>query len=719
MSSYELTDERIDAELRDVEIPTALAERLRLLATWPDRELDSALGGVPVPSILSQRLKEIVADEVLDGDLVAVDVPENLAGQIRSALADMPTRLARRRSIDRAALQSIAALLLLTLGLGYASLAWQVVSGIRPRAASVPTFVFVQPARIELLSSRAEDDLQTTITPGDEPMEFVDTMVPVIQAPWQEEESPPADGPVGELLDSRNRESLTSALSRLRWPALGAPQYDHRESHVWQIARLPEPRGVLAPLVPGYDRAFLLRSQVHPPISPSPENTLNHSLAPMNFETASYDEALRAIRAGSAVPTDIRVEDFISALDYDLPVPAQGELGLSLMTCPSPLGPANSKFLAVGVSAGMARKRIRESTHLVVAIDFSESLGRSGDWQWVREALLEYVERLDSNDRMSVLVFDRDILLRTMPLARESLGELTSTLQQIVPRRECDLSLGVATAIDHALAAETPSQSQHLVLLTDGRNEISPFRMERLRILGDELSPTLGLTVIDCGGNNGTDRPIVEAAKLLKAEIRPATSRRKLLHALLAATHGDSGVVASEARAIVRFNPDAVRAYRLVGHEANAMAHVVSPSSEVELHAGDESLTLFEILPQPSKSDDVVQVELNWVDAARGEPRSLLRKVSQSELLQPWDSAPLSLRRAVIGSEVAQWLHGSRSALRELGWISEKAVDPETLTSQLRRLVTSAGDPCPEIPALQSIVNAAAKLRGRSEFRNR
>ncbi len=92
-----------------------------------------------------------------------------------------------------------------------------------------------------------------------------------------------------------------------------------------------------------------------------------------------------------------------------------------------------------------------------------------------------------------------------------------------------------------------------------------------------------------------------------------------------------------EARLMVRFNPAVVSAYRLVGHEANSVAQLMPPSTVVDLHPGDETPILFEILPQinpptvPSwkvlgnlnrcESDWLAECELSWINPATGKKR--------------------------------------------------------------------------------------------------
>jgi hypothetical protein len=180
-------------------------------------------------------------------------------------------------------------------------------------------------------------------------------------------------------------------------------------------------------------------------------------------------------------------------------------------------------------------------------------------------------------------------------------------------------------------------------------------------------------------------------ASAIGGEERLADGRRKLVHHLLDLVHGDQAIAASEVQMIVHFLPKAVAAYRLVGHEANAMAQLVAPGVQTELHSGDEALVLFEVLPAADKSDTIAEVELRWREGISGPQRSVKRRVTRSELARPWESAEAAYRTAVVAAEAAERWRGSRHALREFGWSSRGPgatgpVATEELIGQARSL---------------------------------
>lgn len=694
-------DSLIDARLRNVAVPADLANRLRELSDWPDDEVDRALGDLGVPVLLTKRLKSIVTDDELDEQLRDVPLPVGLRARLRKTAMGSPIW----RS---AALRSLAASLLLALSLGYGAFAWHVLFGARDRGEPPETtFAIVRPPGIELHAGHAEYELVSSIDSADPQSDperelLVSASLAVAQLPgWNR---PPAS-PTEAIFVAGHAGTLDRPLTL---PVLGAPLQDDLPQ--LDLVSLPHPRGIATPIVPGYNRAFLLRSGVHPPILTVLNPALQQSLAPLSVSTESFDQ-IRALLA-SKKRSDaelIRTEDFIAAVEHDLPRPAPGELSLSSFGSTSPFGPEATRLLGLGVRAGDAVARSRESTHLVIAIDFSAGLARSGHWPWVREALLESVARLGTNDRISLVFFQDEILMASAPLEQKDMPLLRQRLTAARPQGEVDPAIGLEWALDLALANETPAKTRQIAVLTDGHFELAAHHYKRLQAVARQaLDAGIDVDVVQLGGGRSVAQGAETMSRAMKSRPGNFDDRRRLVHGLQSMLHGDEAFVASEVKLLVRFIPGAIAAYRLIGHEANTMAQLSPPAQMVELRAGDQALTLFELLPGGNPAETVADVELTWQSPGASERRTLRRSISRSELLQPWSAAPLKFRAATIAAEAAEQLRGSRAALRELKWGGDDQADFDELVRQARTLRTSAD--AGSLEPLFSLLDDAAAL---------
>jgi Ca-activated chloride channel family protein len=135
---------------------------------------------------------------------------------------------------------------------------------------------------------------------------------------------------------------------------------------------------------------------------------------------------------------------------------------------------------------------------------------------------------------------------------------------------------------------------------------------------------------------------------------------REVAHAMSEAQLGRSTFVAKEARLTVRFNPGAVKSYRLIGHEAHAVGGLVSGPLEASFQLGDASTALFELELKPNGSDRVAEVTLAWKDPTKtGQPVRLQQVVRRLQFVTKFEQAPRSLQMAAIAGATAEILRAS------------------------------------------------------------
>jgi hypothetical protein len=156
---------------------------------------------------------------------------------------------------------------------------------------------------------------------------------------------------------------------------------------------------------------------------------------------------------------------------------------------------------------------------------------------------------------------------------------------------------------------------------------------------------------------------------VLSGDVRRAPDAGRIYWHLLEMLSSRSPVVASEAKLSVKFNPECVAAWRLIGHDANSFAAVNPPSLDAQLKAGEAATGLFEIWFKPGESDDVGLAELTWKDPESGTPHKVVQRISRLQFAPTTAEMPISLQQAALAAETAEVLKGSRDALRELGFV--------------------------------------------------
>ena len=708
------SDIALDAQLRQIPLPAGLKERLHAIATWPDLELEHTLGEVSVPSTLAERLRRIPTHEVLDHALANVPVPEELTENLyRLANSTQPASTAQSAwRWNQTLISSLAMLLLISVTIGYGNFAWLLLANARPAVLHVSPLVIIQPTH-ELPLEPVSEAVHTLVLSDLPPLVQPDLTPdrPEIVVPPLVAEANAAAAAVEASESAKNEAKLAIAMREFQQYVLGAPVLSAQDVLELETIHLPSARGVLTPLVPGYDRGFLLRTNIHPPVAISQHAALRQSLAPLTLETDSFDRAQFAYAHGRRLNREeVQVEDFLATLESGLDAAPIGTPALAMAGGPSPFGPHGSRWLGLNVRTGKTPQRTRSATHLVVVVELSPRLVKSGTWDWLRAGLLEFLGRLGTHDRLSILLVQREVLFRSGPLDAGARDWLRQALPEKAPFHEPDTGLALQAALNTALVAETPAQARHVVLVTEGRHVPSSGLALQLRELGADLAPAgLGVTIAEVGNENEITPAVEVIAQSLRSEARKINSRRRFVHLLQQEMQGDEAITAAETRLTIRFQPETVASYRLVGHEANAMAQLVTPATQIDLHPGDETHVLFELLPQTvhaegekgaagsksaskataAKNPLVAECELTWVDPVSKERRSQKQKFLRDQFASSWEEAPFWLRQATLASETAEWLRGSRIALRDANWSGE--INPATKINTLARDLRSYG----------------------------
>ena len=120
--------------------------------------------------------------------------------------------------------------------------------------------------------------------------------------------------------------------------------------------------------------------------------------------------------------------------------------------------------------------------------------------------------------------------------------------------------------------------------------------------------------------------------------------------------HKPGAPLATRIRWSVRFRPQAVAAYRLVGHEADLYGGLLAGELEGEVRAGETATVLFELQLQPRGGDEVALVELTWIDAITGKSHRASQRISRLQFATSFEETATSLQMATIAAKAARVL---------------------------------------------------------------
>jgi len=657
MSDPENADPTLDRRVGDVPVPASLMQRLHAIAELSDEELDWQVRDVELPKGLLHRLRQVVPDEQLDDRLREVPLRERFVARARI--------IPHHHKRSRIASLALAASLMIAFTIGYGGSLGGILWLVRPAPRPVPSLVVIDQGPLELVSSA---ESAVTIFAG--PL-LNEALGPGASDRWPPDQFPLmatidrlSTGPAGQLFAELDGEWDPAAnWMRLRWPIFG---YSHPEVETLpdlEMVAMPVASGIQVPLTREFDREFLYSRGTSPPVVTTAGADSCRLTVPLSDETTSWDLLRRELRRDRLPsPEQIRVEHFLAGLEYQLPLAQPGELALRTAAGPSVFNPGSAGLLQISIKAGGQRRRARQPTHLTVALDLSASMDWDQRLAVAREGILRAAVHLHPEDRFSLVVFREEpyLLISEAPIA-DVLAAYES-LDRLQPGGGANLGEVLPGAIAAALETTSDADMQRrLVLITDSPADLVAEVADGLkRMLREASANRFRFDILDLAGRERGDRELLQLAEAGGGVVRQVRSNNQVRWALVEVLQGTPSLVATEAELEVDFNPEAVAAYRLVGHECQTSGGLTPGTVQVDLHTGEEMTALFEVWLYPNDQDDVGTARLCWrsAETGSGERRTTIR-ISRTQFSTSFEGMPLSLQESAVVAEAAEVLRQS------------------------------------------------------------
>lgn len=680
-------DRWLERRLRDVRVPEGLVERLRGSAGWSEEEIEARIREVPDSPSLLENLHDIPMDAAFDQairgsqEVRGIATPEGLLSGIRRAVADeqldealrdvpLPASLSadlrlppRTGRSSRLREWSIATSLLLVIGVSYVVAIGKLIED----AIHLPDVVTVLTidGRTEGISLESLPTSTIVLQPQKSwtsiPEERKENSIHLLALDLPADVmAPPASVELARLYDQN---LLLADLFTLRWDIMGYPssldEDDLPPLHTVSEAR---PSGISMPLSRGYDRDFVLRYNTSPIVSPAADESLRQCTVPLHSGIASYQQTMRLLDDNLLPPPrEVRVEDFLAAVDYPWREADPGTLSLRTAAGPSLFRENGSSLLLVGVQAGPLAHREHQATDLTIAVDVSSSMQFDGRRQRVQDALRNLVKQLGKEDLLTIVLYAEEAYVAIENAQASDVDSLMKIIDSLPASGGSNVAAGVQVAGAAALRqGDALPRHREWLLLTDGIPRLPPHVEEEIAgMLLDVASNDVKLTFIDLSQRIDSDPTLASLSASTGAALARDDRNNKLRDTLLYALTGRSGLVAFDAAMTIRFNPETVAAYRLLGHEASAAGEMLSASEPVSLTAREAAVALFEVWLRPGDDDTVADIQLTWHDAQSGTSREIWQRVSRIQFATSVAESPLPLQAAAIAAETAEVLRES------------------------------------------------------------
>ncbi len=388
-----------------------------------------------------------------------------------------------------------------------------------------------------------------------------------------------------------------------------------------------------------------------------------YSTFSLHVSDASFKLAKDALDRGSRPdPSTVRPEEFYNAFDYGDPAPAAGEpVACTLEQSAHPVLPQRN-LVRIAARVGSAGRSAAQPLVLTGLLDSSGSMEREDRREGLKNAVAQLASLLHANDRVTLVTFSRTprLLADSLP---GSQAEKLKTMVVNTPS-EGGTNLEEALKLGGALARrqKQANAQNRIVLLTDGAANLGDAAPEHLAgMIHDLRQQGIAFDAAGIGADGLNDRMLEELTRngngryyiINNPEDADANFAKQLAGAFRPA--------AVNVKVQVRFNPERVGRYKLIGFEQHRLRTEDFRNDKVaaaELAADEAGVALYQVETLPEGRGEVGEVSIRFRDTSGGWMVERTWTMPYDEKAPAFDRSTPSMQLATLADLVAEKLRG-------------------------------------------------------------
>jgi autotransporter-associated beta strand protein len=392
------------------------------------------------------------------------------------------------------------------------------------------------------------------------------------------------------------------------------------------------------------------------PASEEPYSTFS-----LNISDASFRIAQAALARGEQPdPAGIKVEQFYNAVDYGDPAPAAGEpVACTIEQAAHPVIPGRN-LVRVALKTAAAGRSAAQPLRLTLLVDQSGSMVREDRRTAMNKALAGLSELLTGNDIVTVIGFSRTPRLLADGMPGDKAGKLADLINIEASEGGTNLEEAIKLGEKMADRRKQAGAQNRIVLFTDGAANLGDADPERLAQKVKQLRQKgisfdiAGIAAEDLNDDllgelarNGNGRYYIVGkggddnfAKQLAGAFRPAAENVKVQ---------------------VRFNPERVGRYKLIGFEKDRLKTEDFRNDKVdaaELAAEEAGVAIYQVETLPEGHGELGEVSVRFRDTARNEMVERTWTISHDSGAPAIDRATPSMQLATLAMLAGEKLKG-------------------------------------------------------------
>lgn len=322
----------------------------------------------------------------------------------------------------------------------------------------------------------------------------------------------------------------------------------------------------------------------------------------VNINKASYSNIRRFINMENIVPPDaIRIEEMMNYFNLHYNQPGGDSVfsyHSAISSCP---WNAEHELLYLHICAKKADLENIPPANLVFLIDVSGSMDLPNRLPLLKSAFSLLVNNLRPIDTVSIVVYGGVNGVWLTPTSGDNKKKILESIAQLEAGGATPGEGGIRAAYRLAKSTFIKGGTNRVILATDGDFNVGQQSEEELnQLINGYRSSEIYLTCLGVGMGNYKDSKLEVLANRGKGNFAYLDNEKEAEKVLMEEFSQTIYAVAKEAYIDIRFDPDLIKNYRLIGFD-NKVSALQDSTNEIqggEIGSGHSLIALIEIEPE-------------------------------------------------------------------------------------------------------------------------
>lgn len=354
-------------------------------------------------------------------------------------------------------------------------------------------------------------------------------------------------------------------------------------------------------------------------------NKQQESYFSMDSFTASYSNLRRYINYQTKIPNDaVRTDELLNYFNYDFGGPENDEMFSISANLGSTTWNERTQLLTINIKAKETDQGNYTGNNIVFLIDVSGSMASTNKLNLIKAVFPKFLDALAPTDKISIVTYSNKIKILANGVyadEKEALKKVVNGLSATGGTAGAD---GLEKAYNVAKSNYIAGGNNRVIIASDGDFNIGRYSQDDLKeLVGNQLNSGIYLTTLGFGMGNYKDTTMETLAKYGNGGYAYIDNLEEAEKVLVNDLNKTLYTVAKDVKSCVTFNPNVVKAYRLIGYENKQLTK--DEFNDVNKDAGEicsghntivcYEIELYEDTPNSDDADsDMFSVEIKYKD---------------------------------------------------------------------------------------------------------